>query len=101
MAWVLSDDPQAVSFWENWLQEHPGQAATVYQARALVEAFNHQMAHKPYPPALKDEIYQKIRETIQKQQHARSVFFLRDKRPWYAAATISLLLLGSWLLYFS
>jgi ferric-dicitrate binding protein FerR (iron transport regulator) len=59
--WILEKETMAVSFWENWIQDHPDRIAHIEQAKALLdEAVN--IPFKNFTPEENDlnEVWSKI-----------------------------------------
>ena len=88
--WILNPDPETISFWESWLEEHPEKREDIAKATEwiLFIAKEKNISH----PQDEIEVWSKIDQTIQsmEKQSNRKPFI----RPWYyaAAATVSLIL---------
>lgn len=89
--WVLEKDPEAVQFWETWVLAHPNKKDEIVKAveilRALSNEKNIANTHD------QTEVWQRVHDSLFAPEHKKSVRLYA--RPWfYAAASISLLLIG-------
>lgn len=100
LAWVKHGQPEAQQFWEDWQQKHPHRRATLLLAKDMAEAL------KNRPISLTDEQVQlevaqitRLTRRLPSPEVRRPFSFIRNRSFWPIAATVVILLSGSWLFW--
>jgi ferric-dicitrate binding protein FerR (iron transport regulator) len=94
VGWVLQTDPDAMAYWENWLNQYPDQAATVWQARALVLAARQQFGDSLPAETVRLDL-RRLRDELETpaKPTAKPTPVVPLRRRWWLPAAASLLLL--------
>ncbi len=101
--WVKRPDPQSDRFWQNFLREHPGQQATVRQAKAVLLAMR--FDEEPVAEATVTAEWERFRRNRAEEQEKvdeAPIVSLRPSRHWWwtAAVVVMGLLVGLlWWMY--
>ncbi|SOD88738.1 FecR family protein [Spirosoma fluviale] len=100
LAWVKHGQPEARQFWENWQQQYPAQRATLLLAKDMAEAL------KNRPISLTDEQVQlevtqitRLTRRLPTLEVRRPFSFIRTRSFWPIAATVVILVAGSWVFW--
>lgn len=92
---VHSPDPSTQASWDQWLQQHPEQRATVEEARRLVLAISFTTAQ---PATDTQQLWERIQRSAQEETPVRQLSGYRRWGRWgaVAAAVVLLLVIALW-----
>ncbi len=95
--WVKASNQSAIQFWEKWLQEHPGKAVLIQEAKTIVLSLQFEES------TITDTDIEQLWNNIDQQTEASSITskprIISLTRALSAAAAIAIIIIGYLLIY--